>query len=125
MKKLESKYQTFPYTGVQMMRAYNGKISLLPGTFETLKGSGLLQLGMFDVATLWSVTEHLPDNHLVLRGIFEWLQPDKYLLISHHNYYGYDGHHGTPRTPADYVPSNPLHSETGQWKHLEPKSKSV
>lgn len=42
---------------------------------------------------MWLVTEHLPNNRDVIEGIFEWTTPGQLLVLKHHNYYGFDGHH--------------------------------
>eukprot|EP00913_Durusdinium_trenchii_P005343 g4986.t1 len=47
------KYHTFPYTGLEIMQAYAGRIVLLPGTFASLQPSGLIKHGSFQVATMW------------------------------------------------------------------------
>mmetsp|Transcript_3400 Transcript_3400/g.5234 ORF Transcript_3400/g.5234 Transcript_3400/m.5234 type:complete len:241 (-) Transcript_3400:46-768(-) len=105
-----------------MMSAFPGKLQLLPGTFESLEHSGFLQRGMFDVATLWMVTEHLPDNRLVIEGVFKWLEPKQFLVLMHHNYYCYDGHHGRPQNPKDFDKTNAFQRERANWGHLDPTS---
>mmetsp|Transcript_53674 Transcript_53674/g.149323 ORF Transcript_53674/g.149323 Transcript_53674/m.149323 type:complete len:205 (+) Transcript_53674:1-615(+) len=80
---------------------------------------------MFDVATLWTVTEHLPDNSKVIKGVFDYLEPGQLLCLSHHNYYSYDGHHVAPNTPSQYDPSNTAHRHVANWQHLEPSSTAV
>ena len=95
---------------------------MLPGTFATLRPTGLIEPGSFDVATLWLVTEHLPDNRQVIEGIFEWTRPGQLLALKHHNYYGFDGHHQKPRYPEDYNAKNVAESGVVYWKHLEPSS---
>eukprot|EP00931_Biecheleriopsis_adriatica_P038354 TRINITY_DN21977_c0_g1_i1.p1 TRINITY_DN21977_c0_g1~~TRINITY_DN21977_c0_g1_i1.p1 ORF type:complete len:504 (-),score=77.91 TRINITY_DN21977_c0_g1_i1:20-1531(-) len=115
-------YLPFPFTGFDMMTAYPGKLVLLPGTFETARDNPALIAGGFDVATLYSVTEHLPNVTDVLEGIFNALHPGKVLVISHHNYYSFSGHHMLPKTPADFQPGNENHKKVAFWKHLEPSS---
>lgn len=84
---LRKKYREFPYTDVQMMQAYGPeRLLLVPGTFQSVHNSGLLKRGSYDVATLQSVTGHLPNVHDVAAGIFQCLGPGKLLCISHHNY---------------------------------------
>ncbi|CAE7658598.1 unnamed protein product [Symbiodinium pilosum] len=119
---MSKKYRGFPFTGLEMMQAFKGKIVLLPGTFATLRPTGLIQPGSFDVATLWLVTEHLPDNRQVIEGIFEWTKPEQLLALKHHNYYGFDGHHQKPRYPEDYNSKNVAENGVVFWKHLEPTS---
>ncbi|CAE7233129.1 unnamed protein product [Symbiodinium sp. CCMP2592] len=116
------KYREFPFTGVEMMQAFSGQIVLLPGTFATLRPTGLIKPGSFDVATLWLVTEHLPDNRQVIEGIFEWTEPGQLLALKHHNYYGFDGHHQKPRYPEDHNTKNIAENGVVFWKHLEPSS---
>eukprot|EP00928_Gymnodinium_smaydae_P058005 TRINITY_DN41214_c0_g1_i1.p1 TRINITY_DN41214_c0_g1~~TRINITY_DN41214_c0_g1_i1.p1 ORF type:complete len:579 (+),score=52.21 TRINITY_DN41214_c0_g1_i1:73-1737(+) len=115
-------YQVFPYTGLQIMSAYRGKVILLPGTFEAVGDSEYLKKGRFDVVTMWSVTEHLPDNALVLAGIARHLKPGQALRLSHHNYYAWDGHHEVPKTPSAYNSAKELHRKVGYWGHLDPDS---
>lgn len=104
------------------MRSYGGKIMLLPGTFETIKPTGLIERGSFDVATLWLVTEHLPNNRLVIESVFEWTTPGQLLALKHHNYYGYDGHHNKPTKPSQYDKGNAAERGVVNWNHLEPSS---
>lgn len=119
---IEDKYRKFEFTGLQMMQAYKGELILLPGTFETLDGTGHLRRGEYDVATLWSVTEHLPDNHLVISGAFDLLKPGQYLIVSHHNFYSYDGHHSVPQSPDTYDSKLITHRLIANWKHVNLKS---
>ncbi|CAK9011059.1 unnamed protein product [Durusdinium trenchii] len=116
------KYHTFPYTGLEIMQAYAGRIVLLPGTFASLQPSGLIKHGSFQVATMWLVTEHLPNNRDVIEGIFEWTTPGQLLVLKHHNYYGFDGHHQKPRYPEKYDPTNPSETSVAFWRHLNPTS---
>merc|ERR1719285_726234 len=68
-------YKPFPFTGGDMMAAFPGKLVLLPGTFDTLRDSPLLARGKFDVVTLFSVSEHLPNLTAVISGVFNILNP--------------------------------------------------
>ena len=134
--KMAKKYRPFPFTGLEMMTAYNSRadanrLVLLPGTFESiqadqteLKRSQLLRPGTYDVATLVTVSEHLPDNHQVLRGIFEWTAPRTRLYVDHHNYYSFRGHHRDPDKVASIDDTNPFHREHARWMHLENQSVS-
>lgn len=116
------KYKLFPFTGLDMMSSFSGKLQLLPGTFASLEHTGFLQRGMFDAVTLWTVTEHLPDNRAVIEGIFKWLDPAQLLVAKHHNYYCYDGHHNRPHTPADFDKTSAFQRERANWGHLESTS---
>ena len=116
------KYRAFPYTGLEIMQAYAGQIVLLPGTFATLQPSGLIKPGTFEVATMWMVTEHLPNNRAVVEGIFQWTKPGDLLALKHHNYYGFDGHHQKPRYPEQHDPHNVAERGVVFWKHLDPQS---
>lgn len=122
MKRAREKYRYFPYTGLEMMQAYAGEIVLLPGTFATLQPTGLIQRGSFQVATLWLVTEHLPNNQDVIEGVFEWTEPGQLLVLTHHNYYGFDGHHEMPVDPKAFQRGNRAQAEVAFWRHLEPSS---
>ena len=134
--KMSKKYRLFPYSGLDMMAAYNSAASpnrlvLLPGTFDSirvqqaeLQQQQLLRPGQYDVATLMTVTEHLPDSHLVLRGIYEWTRPGTKLYVDHHNYYSFRGHHRDPDRVSAIDDGNPFHRDHARWKHLEPTSLS-
>jgi hypothetical protein len=132
-RKMSSKYRLFPFTGKDMMAAYNdnnhARLVLLPGTFESigakqeeLQRLRLLLPGTYDVATLITVTEHLPNNFEVLRGIYNWTTPGTRLYVDHHNYYSFRGHHRDPDRPSLIDKTNPYHRDHAFWKHLKPTS---
>merc|ERR1712183_554302 len=93
------------------MQAYPDTMRLLPGTFESLRDTGLLRPGNFDLVTLHHVSEHLPDNKLVIQGAFNVLRPGQSIHVRHHNYYGRNGHHRESSVGTN-------------WAHLEPTSKA-
>ncbi|CAE7262703.1 hypothetical protein AK812_SmicGene15395 [Symbiodinium microadriaticum] len=122
MTAAAEKYGTFPFTGVQIMQAFPGKVILLPGTFETIQPTGLIKRGDFDAAGMFMVSEHLPDNRLVVEGVFQWTKPGQLFYIKHHNYYGFDGHHQELKDPSAFDPKNAAHRGVAFWSHLEPSS---
>lgn len=121
-EQLRKKYQPFPFTGLQMMQALPGRLVLLPGTFDSIQGSGLLRQGDFDVATMNAVTEHLPDVRVVVEGIFDILNPGQWFCASHHNYYGWAGHHMYPQKPADFDETSAAQRDFANWRHVDADS---
>jgi len=119
---LNEKYMNFPFTGIEMMQGYGGHLQLIPGTFETVADSGFLKVGGYDLATLFTVTEHLQDIRGVLEGIHKYTGPGASLFFDHQAYYGYSGHHGSPGTPEEYKanPYEKMNKDCGQWRHLNP-----
>ena len=117
----KNKYHSFPVTGIEMMQAYPGKLALLPGTFETLNPQ--LSRIVFDYAMLNTVTEHL--NHLqpVIEGLWMILGKCSQLaevLINHHNYYSYTGHHGYPHSVKEMeANTKPELLELADWGHIQ------
>lgn len=112
----------FPFSGADMMAAYPEKLVLLQGTFETLRDDPALKPGAFDIATLFSVSEHLPNITEVWEGVFNVLKPGQLFLYSHHNYYSFSGHHALPKEPKKFVPNNEEHRKVAFWRHLDQSS---
>ena len=120
----DAKYHPFPVNGLQMMAAYPGQVALLPGTFETLHSK--LSKVVFDAVMLKTVTEHLEHLHSVFEGLWELLSQcssHATLLIDHHNYYSYDGHHGYPLS-SEQLKENPPPEmlELADWGHIHPNA---
>lgn len=42
--------------------------------------------------------------------------------MTHHNYYGFDGHHEMPVDPKAFQRGNRAQAEVAFWRHLEPSS---
>jgi hypothetical protein len=116
----KNKYHFFELTGMQMMAAYPNRLALLPGTFETL--SDQLQSMVFDIILLNTVTEHLTQLRPVFEGLYQLMgsgcSKDATVLIDHHNYADYGGHHGFPKTPAELADAAPELKELADWGHL-------
>lgn len=125
---LNNRYGPFPFTGIEMMQAFPGRMALVPGTFPTTEHTDVIVPGAYDVVTMTTVTEHLQDLHGVLRGVYDHLIPkngqlnsNKIFYFNHGPYYAYSGHHTVPGSPADYNahPEDNTSRMCGQWKHLE------
>jgi len=114
------KYQYFPYTGLQMMQAYGSRLELLPGTFESLNGTKFLVRGSYDAVFMHTVTEHLPDLYGVLKSVFDLTNPGQVLVNTHHNFYGFGGHHAWPSTVNLLNRDSPLQRDYALWQHLTP-----
>jgi hypothetical protein len=116
----KNKYHSFQLTGLQMMAAYPNQLALLPGTFETL--SDKLQSMVFDVILLNTVTEHLQQLRPVFEGLWQLMghgcAQDATVLIDHHNYMDYGGHHGFPKSVKDLETAPPEMLELADWGHL-------
>ena len=117
----KNKYHSFPITGIQMMQAYPGRLALLPGTFETLNPQ--LSRIVFDYAMLITVTEHLDQLRSVIEGLWAMLgkcSQSAEILIDHHNYYSYNGHHGYPRSAKEMEANmKPEMLELADWGHIQ------
>eukprot|EP01062_Namystynia_karyoxenos_P025632 TRINITY_DN20123_c0_g1_i2.p1 TRINITY_DN20123_c0_g1~~TRINITY_DN20123_c0_g1_i2.p1 ORF type:complete len:421 (+),score=75.85 TRINITY_DN20123_c0_g1_i2:66-1265(+) len=113
------KYRIFPYSGADMMRAWQGRLLLLRGTFET--HATALAGRVFDVVTLNAVTEHLRDPAGVIAALWRTLasSPGVVLEAVHPSFYGWDGHHHWPSTPLDLRGLKTPLPELADWGHLE------
>lgn len=119
-----AKYHPFPVNGLEMMAAYPGQVALLPGTFETLHSK--LSKVVFDAVLVKTVTEHLEHLHSVFEGLWELLghcSSHATIVIDHHNYYSYDGHHGYPQS-SEQLNENPPPEmlELADWGHINPEA---
>jgi hypothetical protein len=116
----ENKYHSFEMTGLEMMAAYPDRLALLPGTFETLINQ--LQLMVFDIIILNTVTEHLSQLQPVFEGLWELMgkgcAKDGTVLIDHHNYMDYSGHHGFPKLAKELETAPQEMLELADWGHL-------
>ena len=103
------------------MQAYPGRLALLPGTFETLNPQ--LSRIVFDYAMLITVTEHLDQLRSVIEGLWAMLgkcSQSAEILIDHHNYYSYNGHHGYPRSAKEMEANmKPAMLELADWGHIQ------
>jgi hypothetical protein len=117
----EKKYRPFDVTGLEMMAAHPGKLALLPGTFETLHAQ--LKTIHFDAILLKTVTEHLSELNAVFAGLWELMShcsAGATVIIDHHNYYSFSGHHGYPTNAQEAAKASPELLELADWGHVHP-----
>ncbi|MFW5652931.1 MAG: class I SAM-dependent methyltransferase, partial [Planctomycetota bacterium] len=72
----------------------------------------------FDAAFMISVTEHLRSPRESFRRISELLSPGGYLYITHHNYYGWNGHHRALKFSAEIDLSDVGQQRVVDWNHI-------
>merc|ERR1719221_1468433 len=118
------KYKPFDVTGVEMMKSYQGRLALLPGTFESLYDQ--LRIITFDSVLVKGVTAQLQELQEVfskLHAVMGDCSDAAAIVIDHHNYYGFSGHQGFPNNAKDAKKAskeNPEMMELADWGHLEP-----
>lgn len=56
----------------------------------------------FDVVTLFATSEHLMEPDDVFRKLRRVLAPGGRLLMNHHNFFTWNGHHNRPKTVEEY-----------------------
>lgn len=74
--------------------------------------------GVFDIAVMHNVTEHLHQIESVFADIAKRLKPGGELLYLHHNYYAWNGHHCAPKNVAAIDLSDPGQRELIDWGHV-------
>lgn len=72
----------------------------------------------FDIAVLHNVTEHLEDPPAVISDISQILRDGGLLVVHHHNFYAWDGHHTFPKTEDDLVGADQMALRYADWGHL-------
>lgn len=72
----------------------------------------------FDAACMISVTEHLRHPRESFARIADLMAPGGYLYITHHNYYGWNGHHREPKFADEINLSDPSQQRVVDWNHL-------
>jgi len=110
-------YHAFDFTTQDIMRIY-ANIKLYKGLLEDV--SAEVRANKVDVAMMAAVTEHLEQPYHVIRAIWESLDRDGLLWISHCNYYSWTGHHRSPRDVASWKRDDPEQAKHVDWRHLEP-----
>ncbi|MDD2553418.1 MAG: class I SAM-dependent methyltransferase [Desulfotomaculaceae bacterium] len=74
----------------------------------------------FDLAIAVTVTEHLPNPEETFKEIYRVLVPGGYFFFSHHNFYGWDGHHQGPYNVNELEGELTDTQKTVlDWRHLE------
>lgn len=110
-------YHAFPYPIAEIMRLFPN-VHLYSGLLESVAEK--VKAHKVDIAMMAAVTEHLHRPHDVIRAIWEILEPDGHLWISHCNYYSWSGHHRLPRSVKQWDQSNAEQAKHIDWQHLEP-----
>lgn len=72
----------------------------------------------FDTIALHNVTEHLMHLDEVLRGLTRLCKPHTDVVLHHHNFYCWNGHHRAPNQPEQLDEGNPKHGELYDWRHI-------
>lgn len=52
----------------------------------------------YDFITLFVVSEHIMKLGQLFQDLRQWLKPDGRILVSHHNFYCWNGHHNVPKS---------------------------
>lgn len=72
----------------------------------------------FDTVTLHNVTEHLMDLDGALASLTKLCHPQTALVLHHHSFYSWNGHHLPPVQPEHLDESDPRHQRIYDWRHL-------
>ncbi|HZT87343.1 MAG TPA: methyltransferase domain-containing protein [Stellaceae bacterium] len=72
----------------------------------------------FDAAFMISTSEHFDDARACLAALALQMAPGGEIYISHHNYYGWNGHHRSPWSVAEIDLDDPKHREVVDWNHV-------
>jgi len=72
----------------------------------------------FDTIALHNVTEHLHNLDQVLSGLAAQCHADTELVLLHHNFYSWNGHHQAPVQPAQLEETDPEHQRVYDWRHI-------
>ncbi|RXF73248.1 class I SAM-dependent methyltransferase [Hansschlegelia zhihuaiae] len=75
-------------------------------------------LGLFDVAVLHSVTQHLLDIEAAFREVSSLLGPGGQIWFLHDNFYAWAGHHMAPHSVKALDPDNADHAIYSDWRHV-------
>lgn len=73
----------------------------------------------FDTIALHNVTEHLLQLDDVLGGLVRLCHPQTDIVLHHHNYFCWNGHHLQPSQPRFLDEGNPKHQEIYDWRHVD------
>ena len=74
---------------------------------------------VFDTITLHNVTEHLMGLEEALSGLTRWCAPDTRIVLHHHNFYSWNGHHFPPYRPDQIDLDDPEHQMLIDWRHVD------
>lgn len=92
---------------------FRGRIALIEGGWDGLPADRL-----YDLVTMYLVTEHIMDPAGAFERIAELLRPGGRMVFLHHNYSSWNGHHQKPATVDEIDAGDPAQSEYVDWGHL-------
>ncbi|KAA1427454.1 methyltransferase [Nocardioides antri] len=72
----------------------------------------------FDTIALHNVTEHLAHLDDVIAGLTRLCHSDTALVLHHHSFYSWNGHHQAPVRPDQLDESDPRHQQLYDWRHI-------
>lgn len=72
----------------------------------------------FGTVVMHNVSEHVSSLEAALRVCWELLDRDGFLVIHHHNYYSWDGHHCQPKLESQVDLNEESHREVADWAHV-------
>lgn len=72
----------------------------------------------FDTITMHNVTEHLRDLDAVLAGLAGLCHADTRLVLHHHSFYSWNGHHLAPVKPSQLDESDEKQQLVYDWRHI-------
>lgn len=73
---------------------------------------------VFDTIALHNVTEHLMQLEEVLAGLVRLCAPGARVVLHHHNFYCWNGHHLAPNQPEQLDDADPEHLKVADWRHI-------
>lgn len=74
--------------------------------------------GQYDAAVMLTVSEHLLDPAAALEAVAGALRPDGRLLLTHGNFYAWQGHHLAPFSVEAYDPADEAQNQLVDWNHV-------
>jgi SAM-dependent methyltransferase len=72
----------------------------------------------FDTVALHNVTEHLMDLEGALASLTKLCHPETTVVLHHHSFYSWNGHHLPPVQPEQLDEDNPRHQLVYDWRHI-------
>lgn len=72
----------------------------------------------FDTVALHNVTEHLMDLRGALASLTKLCHPETAVVLHHHSFYSWNGHHLPPVQPEQLDESDERHQKIYDWRHL-------
>src|SRR5262249_35124243 len=74
--------------------------------------------GQYDAAVMLTVSEHLLEPARALEAVAGALHPDGKLLLTHGNFYAWQGHHLAPFSVDAYDPKDEAQNQLVDWNHV-------